>query len=155
METIRVVEEAVRRNAVDGPYDQIWCVFDRDDFPADNFDNAIQMVKSREREGFRVAYSNEAFELWYVLHFEYLDAAVTRAHYIERLDILLGRKYQKGDAEINNVLQERGDESRATQFARRLCQLHGDGTPCSKHCPETTVDRLVQALREVQANRGY
>src|SRR4051812_24536345 len=47
-------------------YDQVWCVFDRDSFPADRFNAALEMAQSR---GIRVAYSNEAFELWYLLHF--------------------------------------------------------------------------------------
>jgi hypothetical protein len=155
IETIRVVEEAVRRNDADGPYTQIWCVFDRDDFPPDNFDNAIHMVQSRAADGFRVAYSNEAFELWYLLHFEYLDAAVRRTHYIEKLDTLIGRKYKKGDIEIYDLLQKHGDEDRAIRFAQRLRGQHGEDTPCSRRCPETTVDLLVQALREIQGNRGY
>ena len=81
LETMRVVEEAIRLNDSEGPFAQIWCVFDRDDFPAENFDNAVHRVQSRAVEGFRVAYSNESFELWYLLHFEYLDAAVSRAQY--------------------------------------------------------------------------
>lgn len=152
IETIRVVEEAIRRNEADGPYDQVWCVFDRDDFPAHDYDNAIHMVQSRTGEGFRVAYSNQALELWYVLHFEYLDAAVHRAHYIERLDVLLGRKYKKGDTETYSLLQQRGDEERAARFAQRLRELHEDDLPYSQRCPETTVDQLVQALREVRRN---
>ncbi len=42
LETIRVVEEAIRLNEKEGPFDQVWCVFDKDDFPADDFDNAIK-----------------------------------------------------------------------------------------------------------------
>ena len=31
----------------------------------------------------KVAWSNEAFELWYLLHFIFLDTAITRKAYIE------------------------------------------------------------------------
>lgn len=47
-------------------YDQVWCVFDRDSWAPEDFNNAIQ---NAIKLGFNVAYSNEAFELWYVLHF--------------------------------------------------------------------------------------
>jgi len=47
-------------------YDQVWCVFDRDNWLPQDFNNAIQ---NAENQNFNVAYSNEAFELWYVLHF--------------------------------------------------------------------------------------
>jgi len=46
------------------PYDQCWVVFDRDSFKADAFDNAIYKAEAND---FNVAYSNEAFELWYLL----------------------------------------------------------------------------------------
>ena len=36
-------------------YDQCWVVFDKDDFPAKDFNDAIAFA---ERNGFRVAYSN-------------------------------------------------------------------------------------------------
>ncbi|MCW3055308.1 MAG: abortive phage infection protein [Chthonomonadales bacterium] len=150
IETMRVVEEAMRLNDKEGPFTQIWCVFDRDDFPAQNFDNAIHMVQSRESTGFRIAYSNESFELWYLLHFEYLDAAVRRTHYIEKLHKLIGRNYEKGDTEIYATLQQVGNEDLAMRYAQRLREMHGTDKPCSQRCPETTVDLLVKALRAIQ-----
>ena len=57
--TTRLVEAAIEY-ARQGDYDQVWCVFDRDSFPAQNFNEAIALA---ERQGFQVAYSNEAFEL--------------------------------------------------------------------------------------------
>ncbi|MCK6695825.1 MAG: RloB family protein [Thermoanaerobaculia bacterium] len=50
-----------------GDYEQVWCVFDKDDFPASDFNAAIQFA---EQLGFGVAYSNQAFEYWLLLHFE-------------------------------------------------------------------------------------
>ncbi len=41
-------------------YNQVWCVFDRDSFPKQNFNRAIHLAESRK---IRVAYSNEAFEI--------------------------------------------------------------------------------------------
>ena len=46
-------------------YDQCWVVFDKDDFPAKDFNDALALA---ERNGFRVAYSNQAFEYWFLLH---------------------------------------------------------------------------------------
>ena len=150
IETIRVVEEAIRLNKPDSTFDQIWCVFDRDDFPADHFDNAIHMVQSRASTGFRIACSNDSFELWYLLHFEYLDAAVSRNHYIKKLDQLIGRKYKKDDTGIYEILQQVGNERLAMRYAQRLRERNGTDRPCSQRCPETTVDLLVKALRAVQ-----
>jgi hypothetical protein len=48
-------------------YDQVWCVFDKDQFPANDFNNAITITTANN---FGVAYSNQAFEYWLILHFE-------------------------------------------------------------------------------------
>jgi RloB-like protein len=70
--TIRIVERAIELKAEDN-YDQVWCVFDRDSFPAQNFNAALELSR---RHGIEVAYSNESFELWYVLHFEFLNSGI-------------------------------------------------------------------------------
>ena len=62
-------------------YNQVWCVFDMDSFKA-HFSNAISSAKAKE---FKVAYSNEAFELWYLLHFSFHDADLSRQQYGEKL----------------------------------------------------------------------
>lgn len=46
-------------------YDEVWCVFDKDSF--DTFDAAIKLAK---KKGYHVAFSNQAFEYWLILHFE-------------------------------------------------------------------------------------
>jgi len=44
-------------------YDQVWCVFDRDDH--EHFDDAIQMAQANDLQ---LAVSNPCFELWLLLH---------------------------------------------------------------------------------------
>jgi len=38
-----------------------WCVFDRDSFPAKDYNIGIEQARAK---GFKVAYSNEAFEIY-------------------------------------------------------------------------------------------
>ena len=77
-------------------YAQIWCVFDKDDFKPDAFDNAI--ARTKNHAFLRTAWSNEAFELWYILHFQYLDSAPgyaagkARDYYKARLNDLLNMR---------------------------------------------------------------
>lgn len=50
--------------------DQVWCVFDVDDFykkSKQKFNNAIENAR---KNGVRIAFFNECFELWILLHFE-------------------------------------------------------------------------------------
>jgi hypothetical protein len=57
-------EEARQRK---DPYQQVWCVFDKDDTEPGNFHAALQRA---DAQGLQVAYSNQAFEYWLLLHFD-------------------------------------------------------------------------------------
>jgi hypothetical protein len=121
-------------------YDQIWCVFDRDSWPLENFNNAISSARS---QGFGVAYSNEAFELWYILHFEYLNTGIPRNDYIDKLSLLLGKKYQKNSKTIYDDLLDK--QPTAIRNAEKLLTQYHPPVPANDN-PSTTVHRLVQEL---------
>ena len=93
----RCIAEVEKQRSKRNVFDQVWCVFDRDSFPAADFNQAIVLAQANN---IQVAWSNEAFELWYVLHFQLLEAACTRKQYIEQLNQALGAKYQKNDVGI-------------------------------------------------------
>jgi len=121
-------------------YDQVWCVFDRDDVPAEQFNAAMQLA---EHLGILVAYSNEAFELWYVLHFQYLDTAISRDDYKTQLTSHLGVAYCKNDPDMySTLLSKQGD---AIRNARRLYEQYSPHRP-EQDNPSTTVHLLVDAL---------
>lgn len=103
--------EGMQAKAGGTPYKEIWCVFDKDNFPDADFDNAI--AKTTNHPFLRAAWSNEAFELWYVLHFEYLNSAparggTPRAYYTDRLNHhapAIGRPdYKKNDDTMYEAL---------------------------------------------------
>lgn len=128
-------------------FDRVWVVFDKDD--NDDFDAAIDLAR---KYGFECAWSNEAFELWYLLHFVYLDSAVGRSDYIRKLQAEVRRhagyeryEYEKNAVNTYTVLNNIGDEEKAKQYARRLRGRFAGGR-CSAHCPATRVDLLVDEL---------
>jgi hypothetical protein len=141
MNTLRLVEEAMRLRTEDD-YDQVWCVFDKDEFPIDHFENAIQRAGNN---GIRVAYCNQAFELWYLLHFEYLQTAIDRKSYMKKLDEYLGFEYKKNDPRIYHVLRCKIDI--AIRNAKHLMKEYRFSHP-GKDDPSTTVHKLVIALLE-------
>src|SRR5215510_3631820 len=55
--TVSLVKRAIELSQ-EVEYDQIWCVFDRDSFPAQNFNQALILAKNY---GSKIAYSNESF----------------------------------------------------------------------------------------------
>ena len=149
--TLSLVDEAIRvkaereakaRREGKPPYDQVWCVFDRDSFP--HFNDAIRHA---EAAGFRVAYSNEAFELWYLLHFEDHRSALHRHQYVSKLRDHLGT-YDKDRANTRAMytcLRDR--QAQAVQRAESLLAEYGDAHNPQADNPCTSVHLLVQALR--------
>lgn len=139
----QVVAQALRlkkaAHASRQPYDEIWVVFDRDDFA--HFASAIQQALAN---GLRVAYSNEAFELWYVLHFHYLDTGVGRTSYISTLTECLGGSYKKNVLEMYTTLLPR--QPQAIRHARRLWEVYQPDHHPDRDNPCTTVFQLVEAL---------
>lgn len=138
----QLVEEAIRyRNQQ--PYDQVWCVFDRDDVLAAEFNDAIRFAKQEDMD---VAYSNEAFELWYLLHFHYYATALQRQQYADLLDKLLKHRYVKNSTTMYAgllILQPQ-----ALKHAHKLLAEHpSSSTPASCN-PSTTVHLLVEELNK-------
>lgn len=140
--TLRLVNEAIKL-AEQGKFDQVWVVLDKDDFPADNFNEALASAK---REGISVAYSNEAFELWYLLHFDFHQSAISRATYKSRLSQpqRLGFEYKKNDPQIHDVLRPRIET--AIKNATNLLQIYGETHLPARDNPCTSVHKLVSEL---------
>lgn len=80
--TLDVVKEAIRlRDEAEKngkPFDSVWAVFDRDSFDPNKFDDAINKASQK---GINCAWSNEAFELWYVYHFDNRSTPMSRKDY--------------------------------------------------------------------------
>ena len=135
----KLVEYAVERSRQDD-YDQVWCVFDKDDCSASDFNGALQQAKSRK---VRVAYSNQAFELWYLLHFSYHDTSIPRTDYGRKLSKSLRRSYRKNDPSMYEVLLPK--QSTAIKNAIQLLEQYPLGNPADSD-PSTKVHELVMEL---------
>ncbi len=123
-----------------GEYDEVWCVFDKDSFKPNQFNTAIQMALSNKM---KAAYSNEAFELWYLLHFEYCESGLNRATYKKRLTKYFGKEYKKNDPKMYETLLP--NQATAIRNAKRLAQMHISNSPAD-HNPVTLVYQLVESL---------
>jgi hypothetical protein len=123
-------------------YDEVWVVFDRDSFDPDAFNNAIRNAEAR---GIKVAWSNEAFEIWYILHFENRQTGMNRHQYRGVLTRHLGEPYRKNDLAMYAKLRERGNETMAMRWAKQRQTDCADVAP-DRANPCTTVNELVDRL---------
>jgi hypothetical protein len=131
--TLSLVEQTCERMRQD-KYEYVWCVFDRNSFPAQKFNAALDLAR---RRGIHVAYSNEAFELWYLLHFDYHNVATSRSDFAQMLTRRLGFPYRKNDPRMYIRLKERQPE--AIRNAQRLLDFYGPEHNPERDNPCTTV----------------
>lgn len=158
--TQSLIDEAIRLKAVYEKntgrlIDKLWVVFDRDSFTAHDFNNAINRCM-QSNPVIYCAWSNEAFELWYLLHFHYYQNAMSRGQYqglIEQnLKPHLGDDYtyEKNSEELYALLKEYGSIDDAIRNAKRLAEAYGKRQDYAEQNPCTMVHRLVEELLKLK-----
>lgn len=150
--TLKVVEKAIElRDKSKQKYDRVWAVFDRDSFKANSFNSAILKAKANN---INCAWSNEAFELWYLLHFHNRITAMSRDEYKnaieEAVNAKLGKKkntfkYKKNDTEMYSLLNQVGSQTSAIKWAKDLAS-NNTGQQFANYNPQTMVFKLVEEL---------
>ncbi len=156
-----LVEQAIERVNQEGTdaEREVWIVFDMDfDKEKDatqqrvDFNQAVQLA---EKQGFRVAYSNDAFELWFVLHYQLLESALTREEYYELLSEHWGISYERHGKGVqfcraiyHRLLDgPKSSQASALRHAERLHQQQINSQPADQN-PCTTVYQLVAELNK-------
>lgn len=117
---ISVVNYAIKLKKQDDGYDQVYCVFDRDQHPT--FSDALQKAKSKKIE---VIVSIPCFEYWLLLHFEYIASPFQAA--------------QGSDCEqVIRALKEKwSDYEKGKYFIK-------------KHFPKTLKDKQSAAIKNAK-----
>lgn len=154
--TVSLVNRAIQL-ASEKKYEQVWCVFDKDDFSDNDFNNAIVMAKANN---FGLAYSNQAFEYWLILHFnDHQGGGMHRDDYNDKINQLIkpfkveydGKKSKIIDEDFFELLDgfdEKTEEKRvdlAIKRAERNYKQYNHLNP-AKEESTTTVFKLVKEL---------
>lgn len=148
MDPLRLVQQARKlaheyRQRTGYSYGQVWCVFARDEFPLERFRQALQLAAESK---FEVAYSNPAFEIWYLLHFGFSDRPMTRRACCSSLSAHLGCPYEKNQSWYSQLLSA---QEQAIEHAAKLLARYDSPDP-ARNNPSTTVHLLVQELRRLK-----
>lgn len=153
-ETMRVIsmaERYVKENKIQKG--QIWCVYDKDSFPAKDFNSVEQRARQLSQNNsdlqYHAAWSNECIEFWFLLHFAYYTSNNHRTEYISFLndrfrELGIG-KYQKNMKDIFEILMEKGNPKLAIRYAKRIVK-EGEGKTPTEIAPGTKVYELVEEL---------
>jgi hypothetical protein len=158
--TLSIIEKSIKlRKCYEDKYlrkiDRVWAVFDRDSFPVENFNNAINKGENSKPK-INCAWTNEAFELWYLLHFSFYNTGVGRQQYKHMIEAEInkssgkkGFKYLKNSKEMFSLLEKYGNQEFAIENAQKLELLYSDKS-YSNHNPCTKVHRLILELQELK-----
>ena len=165
--TVTLVQKAIDLASQNCIYDEVWCVFDRDDFDKigeqnrNDFQEALRLIdaenattssnrRSRKCPLYCSAVSVEAFELWFLLHFRFIETLISREQYKEKIETCLKQhypikykdySYRKNDTKLFNELHKNPKlKQKAIENARRLDNLDSDEKSY------TTVYLLVEKL---------
>ena len=154
---------------------QVWCVFDRDKEDQDKKDTAFNdSIFSAEAKGIKVAWSNDDFELWVLLHFEDVNPEdpdyLHRSKYYIRLTEILKKRAPK-EAIFQNPQFDyyqsmktkkrflkityqhmKGQVKDAISRAEKLEAYHSQKDKALHlHCPCTKVHHLIKELLLAQS----
>jgi len=149
---------------------QVWCVFDRDKNEGDGKDSAFNSsIENAKSKGIRVAWSNDDFELWVLLHFEDIDPTnpdyINREKYYSRLTEILKKiapqerifQHQKFDYYSSMKSKKRfirytyqymkNNIDEAIKRAEKLEIYHSKSVkPPHMQCPCTKVHHLITEI---------
>lgn len=129
----------------------VWVFFDKDSF--EDFEEAHKLIerqnnsKQKNFEGFMFdeetgiswhsCWSNECFELWLWLYYDYCEAKLYRDDYKDKLDNQpclkrIGFSYEKNKQNIHDILVKNGgNATNAIKFAKKLNKKNGIDNPSS------------------------
>jgi len=141
--------------------DEVWAVFDKDDADkkAGNRQRFIEAFEIAEKEKIQIAYSNEVFELWLLLHFTNVSSEepIPRTDIYAKLEVNIQKipfydtfVYKHGNKDIIDIVLKSGNETQAMDRAERLNFAHNlkNNQPIDAN-PNTKVHVLVKRLREL------
>lgn len=149
--TLNVVDNAIELKNK-GEYDRVWAVFDKDSFSNDKFNSAI--IKA-ESNNVCCAWSNEAFELWYLYHFVNRTTGMNREEYKVAISNAVNNSpkyklkkmyvYDKGAKDNYRIMTTYGSMDDAIKYAEAGSKIYTDKRYAT-HNPCTMVFKLVRQL---------
>ncbi len=131
-------------------YKHVWVVYDTDDFPTEHINRTADLCReaSTDETTYHAIWSNQCIELWFLLHFSFLQSDLHRSSYWPKLTELLTSQglgaYAKNRSDMYTVLFPYLDSAIAN--AEKLDRINYGKLP-SDAAPGTQVHILVKKLK--------
>lgn len=131
---------------------KIWCVFDRDFSSFKNDELSYMKALAYHKNGpVNIAWSNDSFEVWFLLHLQYFDNITHRDQLYDELDKhfqgILYKDYRKGRADTRSFISQiLPNTQNAIDRAKLLYAFHA-GKPEIQKNPSTKVFELIEEFQ--------
>ncbi len=128
--------------------ENIWGVFDKDSF--DDFNKTI--IDCTEK-GYKVAWSNPCFEIWFLMHFNLYNNSMTTSSVIEKTKEVFKQTYnidyEKNNENLFELLESKLHIAKSNSNKRKeYCKEEIKNKNFDKMNPCTNVDELVSFLEK-------
>jgi hypothetical protein len=149
--TLSLFQKAVQlENMSANGYKHIWVVYDTDDFPKEHINKTARLceMESTDDTIYHAIWSNQCIELWFLLHFSFMQSDIHRSYYWAKLtEILVSMglgEYEKNRNDMYKILFPYIEV--AIENAKKLNVINSGKLP-SDSSPGTQVYLLIEKLR--------
>jgi hypothetical protein len=143
---MKVLEAIKVHLTKDSNFDEKWIVIDKDSYSKAEFNGTIASAKTL---GVNVAYANEAYELWILLHFKNQKAYINRTQLNKELKVLID--YEKNNEFIYEIIKSKQDKAlkRSKELIQHFIDINGYPKPYDDN-PSNTIYKLVESLKNLR-----
>jgi len=136
--------------------DRVWCIFDVDDFYKDNPSSLLLAINNAHKNNIRIAYINECFEHWVLLHFEKISSLVSRGSEIENrirkafIKNNLG-EFQKNQKVFQSLLpfQKNAIKNAESLMPNKYEEINWQIVLGNDGNPSTTIHLLIEEINQL------
>ncbi|MCF6340614.1 MAG: RloB family protein [Sulfurimonas sp.] len=139
------VLEAIKAHLVkDSNFDEKWIVIDKDSYSKAEFKGTIESARTLD---INVAYANEAYELWILLHLQEQNTYINRFQLNKKLKDLVS--YEKNNEFIYEIIKSKQNEAikRSKNLIKYFTDINGCSNPFNDN-PSNTIYKLVESLEK-------
>ncbi len=142
---MKVLEAIKVHLSDDSNFDEKWIVIDKDNYSKSEFNGTIESARALN---INVAYANEAYELWILLHFKDQKAHINRFQLNKELKVLVD--YKKNNEFIYEIIKSKQNEAikRSKNLMKYFIDINGCSKPFNDN-PSNTIYRLVESLENL------
>ena len=126
-------------------YNQVWVVFDKDDYNDKQFNLAVNSCD------YNVAWSNPNFELWLLVHFKKINKCISKDEVLKELSKEFYRNglgsYRKNDKNVFSKLTEKEALDVAIKNCLYMEELNKD-EQASQRNPMTKIYKIIEEFKD-------